>query len=167
MWTTAELASEADQLAGRNFKQGQQVFESAGCSKCHRMQNSGAMFGPDLTKIADRFKGQKLLQQMLEPSTEINKQYQTWIAATSDGRVLTGLKVAESAESVTLLPNPLKPDVTVVVTRDAIEELEASNVSTMPGSLLITFSKDEILDVLAFVQSRGDAAHEVFMKTAR
>jgi hypothetical protein len=34
----------------------------------------------------------------------------------------------------------------------------------MPTSLLITFTKDEILDLLAFVQSGGRPDHVVFAK---
>lgn len=164
MWTTAELADDADKLARRNFEQGKSAFDAAGCIKCHRIRDTGVALGPELTKVSERFTGHKLLQQMLEPSTEINKQYQTWSAVMTDGRILTGLKTAEDAESLTLLPNPLKPADTITVPRAEIEELEASSASTMPGSLLITFSRDEILDLLAFVQSGGDPTHSVFAR---
>jgi putative heme-binding domain-containing protein len=122
------------------------------------------VLGPDLTKIAERFKGQKLLQQMLEPSTEINKQYQTWVAAMNDGRVISGMMLEQNDASITLLPNPLKPETKVSIARADIEELEASNVSTMPMSLLITFTRDEILDLLAFVQAGGQKQNPVFAK---
>jgi len=164
MWNSAELAADADNLAGRNYEQGRKVFEIAGCSKCHKLNEVGTVLGPDLTKIAERFKGQKLLQQMLEPSTEINKQYQTWVAALNDGRVISGLMLEQNDVSITLLPNPLKPETKVSIARSDIEELEASNVSTMPMSLLITFTRDEILDLLAFVQAGGQKQNAVFAK---
>ncbi|MFM8724524.1 MAG: c-type cytochrome, partial [Planctomycetaceae bacterium] len=162
MWSTSELAQAADSLQGRAAGQGQAVFVSAGCSKCHRLGDVGSVLGPDLTKIAERYRGARLLQQILEPSHEINKQYQTWVAVLQDGRAVSGLKLEESAESVTLLPNPLKPETKLVLPRGEIEELEASMISTMPASLLITYSRDEILDLLAWVQSGGRADDKVF-----
>lgn len=162
MWTTKDLADASENLKSRSFERGKQVFESAGCIKCHKMNNVGSTLGPELTKVSERFKGQKLLQQVLEPSTEINKQYQTWVAVLEDGRALSGLKVAEDATSMTLMPNPLKPENKVTLAKDELEEVEASQTSTMPQNLLITYSNDEILDLLAYIQSGGDASHSVF-----
>lgn len=162
MWSTGELTQAADSLQARSAVQGQAVFASAGCIKCHRLGDSGSILGPDLTKIAERYRGTRLLQQILEPSHEINKQYQTWVAVLQDGRAVSGLKLEESAESVTLLPNPLKPETKLVLPRAEIEELEASLISTMPANLLITYSQDEILDLLAWVQAGGRADDSVF-----
>jgi putative heme-binding domain-containing protein len=162
MWSTAELAAEADSLTRRSFDAGRSTFETAGCIKCHKMKDSGTPLGPDLTKVAERFRGQKLLQQILEPSTEVNKQYQTWVAALSDGRVISGLMLEQSATDLILLPNPLKPEAKITLQRSDIEELEASSISTMPTSLLITFSRDEILDLVAYLQAGGDSGNAVF-----
>jgi putative heme-binding domain-containing protein len=162
MWTVEDLGDAADALSQRSFASGRAAFESAGCIKCHRIANEGVTLGPELTKVSERFSGRKLLQQILEPSTEINKQYQSWSAVLTDGRVVTGLMTAQDASSMTLLPNPLKPDLVETVQRAEIDELLPSEVSTMPGSLLMTYTRDEILDLLAFVQSGGDASHAVF-----
>jgi len=102
------------------------------------------------------------LQQILEPSTEINKQYQTWVAALHDGRVIAGLMLEQLDSAITLLPNPLKPESKISLPKDGIEELEASSVSTMPLSLLITYNRDEILDMLAFIQSGGQESSPLF-----
>ena len=119
--------------------------------------------GPDLTKVSERFKGQKLLQQILEPSTEINKQYQTWVAALHDGRVIAGLLLEQSDTAVTLLPNPLKQESRITLPRSDVEEFDASPISTMPMSLLITYSRDEILDLLAFIQSGAQPSSPLFV----
>jgi putative heme-binding domain-containing protein len=161
-WTTADLGDEADRLQGRSFAQGRAVFESSGCSKCHRMGDGAAGPGPELTKVAERFRGRRLLQQILEPSAEIHQQYQTWVAVLSDGRALSGLKVEETGDAVALLPNPLKPTERVVLPRSEIEELEASKTSTMPMGLLITYTRDEVLDLTAYVQSGGNASAAEF-----
>jgi putative heme-binding domain-containing protein len=113
--------------------------------------------GPELTKVSERYRGRRLLQQILEPSAEVHPQYQTWVAVLTDGRALSGLKVEETGEAVTLLPNPLRPEQRVVIPRAEVEELEASKTSTMPMNLLITYTREEILDLLAYVQSGGNA----------
>ena len=163
LWSVAELAADADSLASRSFEQGQKTFETAGCSKCHKMNDIGTALGPDLTKVSERFKGQKLLQQILEPSTEINKQYQTWVAALHDGRVIAGLLLEQSETAVTLLPNPLKQESRITLSRSDVEEFDASPISTMPMSLLITYSRDEILDLLAFIQSGAQPSSPLFV----
>jgi hypothetical protein len=70
--------------------------------------------------------------------------------------------VDQSDTAITLLPNPLKPEAKITLQRSDIEELEASSISTMPTSLLITFTRDEILDLVAYIEAGGDPAHTVF-----
>ncbi len=163
-WTTGDLGDAADGLRGRSIEQGKQVFESAGCIKCHRMKDAGSVVGPELTRISERFRGKKLLQQILEPSVEVNKQYQTWVAVLNDGRLISGLKQEQTDAHVTLLPNPLKPETKVTFPMEEIEELEASMISTMPMNLLITYSAEEILDLVAYLQSGANAEDAVFQR---
>jgi len=155
MWSVKDF--ESDLVSGRPFnaEQGRRTFELAGCSKCHKVGSEGSALGPDLTKISDRFKGPALLKQIFEPSFEINKQHQTWVAALEDGRVISGLMVEQTDDQVTLLPNPLKPDTRITLNRSQIEELEPSLISTMPMNLLITFTHEEILDLAAWLESGG------------
>ncbi len=161
-WTVEDLASDASSLRGRNFERGKAVFAQAGCIKCHRMGNEGEKLGPELTKITERFQGVKLLQQILDPSTEINKQYQTWVAVTTEGRTVTGLMVEQTDSTIALLPNPLKPETKVTLQKSELEELFASPQSTMPAGLLMVYDRNEILDLLAFITSGGDSGHAVF-----
>ena len=106
--------------------------------------------------MQERFKGAKLLQQILEPSTEIHKDYATWLIRATDGGVVTGLIVKREDAAVHVLPNPLKPKEIRIVKRADIEAMKASTQSTMPKGLLMTYEKDEILDLLRFVQSGGN-----------
>lgn len=153
MWKTADLAEAANQLGGRSLERGRETFHSAGCIKCHALAGEGQKLGPDLTKVTDRFRGAKLLEQILEPSSEINKEYRSVSVFTIDGKVITGLLVEESPHQVRLLPNPLEPKDVKLVRRSDIDEIVPSTVSTMPKGLLMTFSRDEILDLLAFIEA--------------
>ena len=163
-WTTEDLGNAADAMTERSAERGRQVFESAGCIKCHRVRDSGSAVGPELTRISERFRGGQLLRQILEPSAEINRQYQTWVAVLNDGRLVSGLKLEQTADSVTLLPNPLKSETKVSFSMAEVEELEGSLTSTMPMNLLITYSAEEILDLVAWLQAGGDSTHQLFQK---
>ncbi len=154
-WTMPDFQIHTEQLDGRSTANGETVFNQAGCIKCHRIKDKGAKLGPELSDVNKRFQGKKLLQQILAPSSDINKQYQTWIAVRDDGTVLSGLMTEQNDTSITLLPNPLKPDQIVTILREQIDELIPSKQSTMPDGLLMTYSKDEILDLLAFIQQNG------------
>lgn len=155
MWSLDELSAVADRLPEASQERGSLVFQEAGCIRCHRMHGEGSQLGPDLTTVSRRFHGSRLLQQILQPSLEINREYQTMVAVMDDGRALSGIRVAESDTEITLLPDPLRPDTAVTLQKADLDELVASSTSTMPANLLITFSEQEILDLLFYLQ-QGD-----------
>ncbi len=58
--------------------------------------------------------------------------------------------------------NMLDPGALTSVASDNIEEMQPSRVSMMPVGLLDTLNKEEILDLMAYLLSRGDAEHAMF-----
>ena len=56
----------------------------------------------------------------------------------------------------------LDPGHMVNVDRDKIEEMKPSPVSMMPEGLLNTLDRDEVLDLVAYLLSRGDRNAEVY-----
>jgi len=152
MWMTKDLAADAEDLVGRSAEKGRKVFDNAGCIKCHVVAGKGAKLGPDLTDVIKRFKGQKLLDQILNPSTEIHKDFQTHVLLTDDGNTVAGLIVQEDDNAIHVLPNPLKPKEITIVEKSRLEDRLESKLSTMPKGLLMTYTREEILDLLAFLQ---------------
>ena len=151
-WKSDDFDNDVEDLRTRSAKRGETVFTVAGCIRCHQVAGKGKKLGPDLTDVTKRFTGRKLLKQILEPSSEINRQYQTWVAVTLDGTVKIGLATQQTDDTITLLPNPLRPEETVTLNKAELDELEPARQSTMPEGLLMTFSKSEILVQLAFLQ---------------
>jgi putative heme-binding domain-containing protein len=154
-WKLADLAEAAQQTDERSVMKGMQAFAKARCNQCHVVDGHGIPLGPDLTKISERFKGEQLLRQILEPSVEINKQYQTLLIETTSGKELVGVIKQESAHEIHLLANLLTPDNVTIVKKQEIEFMEPSQVSSMPEGLLNYLTKDEILDMLAFLEAGG------------
>jgi putative heme-binding domain-containing protein len=156
-WQHHNFGSAPDRLAGRSIEKGKLVFEQGTCSRCHAIGGKGAKYGPDLSKITKRFRGSKLLQQIVKPSAEIHKEFQTQMIVVDDGRVLTGLVVKETDDQLRLLPNLLKPDKIETIDKSSIEERRIAEVSTMPIGLLDTYTAEEIFDLLAYIQSASPA----------
>jgi len=163
-WTTADLQLSLPQVSkGRSFNRGRDVFYEAQCSACHRYGDQGGAIGPDLTAVATRFKRQDLLESSTEPSKVVSEQYMNTMIETTGGQVIVGRVVEEGPEKVVIRPNPLET-ATVKVTKSEIETRTLSKISPMPVGLLNTFSQDDILDLLAYLESLGDPGHPNFSK---
>ncbi len=156
-WKHHYFGSAADQLGDRSIDNGKAIYEQAACSRCHTIGGQGAKYGPDLTEVTKRFRGSKLLQQIVNPSTEIHKEYPTQMILVDDGRLLTGLVIEETDDRIRMLPNLLKPDKIETIDKSAVEQRRVAEVSSMPEGLLDTFTVEEIFDLLAFLQSRHGA----------
>jgi putative heme-binding domain-containing protein len=165
-WKIADLADALDKglKSGRDFERGRKLFAAGKCFACHRYDNEGGSNGPDLTGVAGRFSPRDLLESILDPSKEVSDQYGAVEIRTSDDRVVTGRIVNLNNDNVMVNTDMLNPGSTVSVDRRNIESMKASKVSMMPTGLMDTFSEDEVLDLMAYVLSRGDRNHAMFKK---
>ena len=118
------------------------------CGVCHRARGEGVAVGPDL-ESESRQPVETLLLSILAPNARIAGGYTTYTALTVDGRVVSGLLVAETATSVTLRGAEGKSQ---MILRDEIEEMTASPVSLMPESLASTLMPADVADILAWLR---------------
>lgn len=134
---------------------GMQSFVKSGCNQCHQLAGHGVNLGPDLTNVRERFKGRKLLQQILEPSSDIHKDYRSWKVLTSDGQAVTGIIKQESQESIELVTNLLFPDATITIPKSEIDLQLESKISSMPNGIVNVLQKEEIIALVGFLESEG------------
>ena len=120
------------------------------CRNCHMIGDAGREVGPPLTAIGGKLDRAKLLESMLEPSKTIDPKYQSWVVETVDGRVLTGLVVSKTDQSVVLRDAENK---TVELPTAEIEQMEPQKVSLMPEHLLRDLTAAEAADLLAYLES--------------
>ena len=158
-WQHHFFGSAADDLEGHSIENGKLIYEQAACSRCHTIAGQGAKFGPDLTEVTKRFRGSKLLQQVVNPSAEIHEKFKTQIVLVDDGRLLTGLIVDETETQICLVANLLKPEKVEWIDKEAIEKRKIATVSSMPAGLLDTYSQNEIMDLMAYLQSAHTPQH--------
>jgi hypothetical protein len=78
------------------------------------------------------------------------------------GAIIDGRIVGEDSRSVSLAINPVDPDQRRRLAKADISGQRVSEVSPMPAGLLNTLAREEILDLLAWIESGGDADHANF-----
>lgn len=166
-WTLDELSQAAGtKLKHRDFAKGRKMFAAAGCYACHRFQNQGGMTGPDLTTSGRRYSVRDLLDQVIHPSKVINDQFSSVMVLTDDGIIHSGvivnLGVRKDGNAIVLNTDLTDPNQRVTINRDTIERLVVSKVSPMPAGLFNRMTKDEILDLTAYLISGGDSGHASF-----
>jgi putative heme-binding domain-containing protein len=117
-----------------------------------------------LTQAAGRFAVKDLIEAIADPSRVISDQYKTTVISTSDGEIITGRIVRDDGQDLVLATDPEIASKTVKIARKDIEEQKPSAVSLMPRELLNGLNQDEVLDLLAYVLSRGNPSDAVFKR---
>lgn len=162
-WKFDDLASAVQQVrGGRSYATGKQMFVVASCVSCHRVEEQGNQFGADLTKLDPKLKPVDILKDVLEPSSKINGKFQTFTFLLSSGKTVTGLVLEETPQKVKIIENPLAKAEPVEILKSDIDERQKSPTSLMPKGLLDKLSRDDILDLIAYVAARGDKNHALF-----
>ena len=150
------------QLTGRDFEHGRKMFGAANCFACHRFAGEGGAVGPDLTGLAGRFDSRAILESVLEPSKVISDQYAAVQIQTIHGKVVVGRIVNLAGDVMRVNTDMLDPNAQEAVDRREIEAMIPSKTSMMPKGLLNTLNQNEVLDLMAFLLSRGDASNPMF-----
>jgi putative membrane-bound dehydrogenase-like protein len=148
--TQAALKHAGDSRRGREL-----FFNAAGtqCVRCHRVGEQGERIGPDLTGVGSRFSRIYLIESVLQPSRSIAPGYQTLLISLRSGRVVTGVKIAETESSLTL--GDSKGD-KLLLRKTDIEEQRPHPLSVMPEGLEKQFTVNEFVDLIAFLVSLKD-----------
>jgi putative heme-binding domain-containing protein len=166
-WKLEELAAavqEMDEHGGRSFANGRQMFAVATCVACHKFGGQGNEFGPDLAKLdAKTFTSTTdVLRHVLDPSLKIDDKYALYSLTLASGKSMTGMIVEEKNGVVKVIENPLASTRPLELKADDIETRKKATNSPMPKGLLDKLTKDEILDLLAYVRGGADPKHRLF-----
>jgi putative membrane-bound dehydrogenase-like protein len=125
---------------------GRAIFAKT-CQQCHTLYGVGEKIGPDITG-ANRSDIEYLLSNVFDPSSLIAKEYQSSVIVTGDGRVVTGLIIAEDDNALTIRT----PTETLVLPKNEVEERTLSDVSVMPDDQLKQFQEHEVLALFAYLR---------------
>ncbi|MDE2926482.1 MAG: c-type cytochrome [Acidobacteriota bacterium] len=136
------LELEADPLNGGK------VFRRE-CARCHE-PDQGVGVGPGLRTAVQGHTREQLLFDILNPSGLILSAYQNYIVTTRDGRVYGGIIAAETPGTLTLRSGPNQQE---TILRGRIAEIRASEVSIMPEGFEENLTRQELADVISFMQA--------------
>jgi putative membrane-bound dehydrogenase-like protein len=137
----------AGALAKADRSRGRAIFKRT-CATCHRLFDDGGDIGPELTG-SQRANLDYVLENVLDPSAVVAKDYQVTVLEMKDGRVLTGLVRQENDRTLTLQTQNEK----VTVPKRDIESRTKSAASMMPEGMLDKLSNDEVRDLVAYLAS--------------
>ena len=148
---------------GRSFEVGKNLFKVANCVGCHKLNNEGRELGPDLTKIEPaKHTTDYLLRSLLEPSKDIAEKFQSHTFVLTSGKTVVGMIVQETPQEVKVLVDPLAKGEPAVIQKSEIEERIKSTTSIMPLGLLNKLTREEILDLMAYIYAKGDKKNPLF-----
>ncbi len=130
-----------------DIDRGRQVFRQR-CATCHQLEGVGEVVGPDLTALANK-SPEALLEAILDPNRAIEDRYLSYVAATTDGRIFTGLLASETSTSITLKSQDGREQ---VLLRSRLENFRSTSKSLMPEGFEKDMSVQDLADVIAYTQ---------------
>ncbi len=164
-WTVDDLADDLHHVRhGRSFKAGLDVFTKLGCAQCHKIKGEGGVLGPDLTETFKKWKGDRkaILTQLIKPSDVVEEKFRAVMLENLDGDRIFGLVANKTKDYVEIVTGATTPPIRIK-TAD-IDTQRVTKQSIMPTGLLNTLTRQEVLDLMAYIEAGGDAGHAVYKK---
>jgi putative heme-binding domain-containing protein len=152
-WTVAEIAPLLSGLDDpRDLQRGARVFRATLCVQCHRFGGDGGSTGPDLTGVAGRYSREDMLRTLIEPSHSISDQYEQSAVFLREGGRVVGRVVGMTDSELEVNTNPFGRSI-ISIPRAEIDRVEPLETSAMPDHLLDVLRVEEILDLMAYLES--------------
>jgi putative heme-binding domain-containing protein len=163
-WKFDDLADVlSTPLSGRNYARGQQVYQLSQCGVCHRFQGAGGATGPELTGVSSRYSRADLWRSIVDPNAVISDQYQSMVLTLKDGKEITGRVLEDSPTQIVVGVDALT-DRKVTVQPSDVRHRVVSKVSSMPEGLLSAWGREDILDLLGYLESNGQEESPIFKR---
>jgi putative membrane-bound dehydrogenase-like protein len=137
-----------DTLTKANASNGRALFAKH-CGACHKMFGEGQAVGPELTG-SQRTSLDYVLENVLDPSAVVPREFQMVNFTTADDRVISGIVLRETKDAVTVRTT----NDTVVLPAADIAARKQTNVSIMPDGLLDQMKPGEVRDLIAFLRAK-------------
>ncbi|HEY9154169.1 MAG TPA: HEAT repeat domain-containing protein [Opitutaceae bacterium] len=163
-WTSSgdTLAPFRSALEGGNVSHGRFLFQqnpTLACIRCHKVAGEGGDAGPDLTLIGAKKSPEYLLESVVKPNAKIAEGFDLQTITLKDGSFQSGTFVRETPDDVVLK----KPDGTEFNVARAQIARRQSAPSAMPEIFGQVFTRTELRDVIAYLESLNKAPKMVAM----
>jgi len=132
-----------------NLSKGRALFNRV-CVQCHMLYGEGGTIGPDITG-SDRRNLHYIISNIVDPNAEIPNDYRTTIVRMKDDRVLVGVISSREGQTITVAT----PGEVLSVAKLDVAAIEPQNFSMMPEGLVLTFSDQELRDLISYLRGEG------------
>jgi putative heme-binding domain-containing protein len=139
---------KGDHAAGRKL-----FFDEKGkanCVKCHSVDREGGRVGPPLDRIARRRSAEFIMESILEPSKDIDPDYEAVQVVTKKGTLITGIRVNESNFSIQVREENGKFHSFL---KNELESVTVLKKSLMPENIAEVLTVKELHDLFAFLMT--------------
>ena len=103
-----------------------------------------------------------MLENLIEPSKVISDQYESTQIDLQDGGVIVGRVMKEENGALMVAMNPLAPSDVISVPVTTVATRKPYPISMMPPGLMNRLNEEEVLDLLAYLQSGGNPKDKAF-----
>jgi putative membrane-bound dehydrogenase-like protein len=142
------LARPGDPARGRKVLED---VERSQCLKCHRVGDRGERIGPELSGLGGRFARITIIESILEPSRSVAPGFESVTLALTDGRVLSGVRAAETDKTLTLADREGRRQ---EIPKTDIQARTRQAQSTMPDGLEKRLTPEEFVDLVAYLAAQ-------------
>jgi len=148
---TAQLVAEVSRNG--DAKRGEAIFrrQEQTCLNCHAIVGAGGQVGPSLESVGASAPIDYLVDSLLQPGKAVKENYHAAVVATSDGKVISGIKIRQTDRVLVLRD---ADDREVEIPLDVIEEQKAGG-SLMPAGLTESLTHAEFVDLVRFLSELG------------
>jgi putative heme-binding domain-containing protein len=147
---TYEIAAKRTLQSKGDVPRGKAFFKSQSCIACHTTADGQTPKGPHLVEIGKRYSSAELVESILKPSAKIAQGFETYQFVMSDGKVITGFVVSESANTTLIREtNGVQRE----LKREDIEARHVQKMSAMPDGLVSNLTPGQLADLIAYLES--------------
>lgn len=128
---------------------GEKMFASKGCMACHKIDEKGIDFGPNLSEIGNKLSKGALFVSILYPDEGINFGYEGFVITLNNGQEEVGYIASETEDEIELKK---MGGITTTIAKSDIRSREELETSLMTN-LSATMSEQELVDLVEYLNS--------------
>ena len=136
---------------------GEAVFRrpELNCLKCHAVAGAGGLVGPDLSSIGASAQPDYVLESLTHPNAKVKEGYNTLTVVTQEDRVISGVRVRETAQELVLR------DAEGAEVRVAVADIaeRKGGLSLMPEGLVDPLPRADLRDLTRFLSELGKGGY--------
>jgi hypothetical protein len=106
--------------------------------------------------------GRRCLEGDPRSSKKIDGKYATYLFETTQGQVISGVVLKEEPLAIQVIEDPIAKTKPVALRPTEIAERKKSPTSIMPQGLPDKLTREDILDLIAYIVAKGDSKHKLF-----